>query len=55
MIADVLANLLQSEKYADNQDVMAEILEVLLVIVKELIEVLPACGSDVSPEGMNER
>lgn len=34
---------------------MAEILEVLLVIVKELIEVLPACGSDVSAEGMNER
>ena len=46
-IADVISNLLQSEKYSDNQDVMVEILELLHVIVKELIEVLPGCVSDV--------
>lgn len=51
--ADVIANLLQSEKYSDNQDVMVEILEVLHVIVKELIEALPGCTSDVN-DGMME-
>ena len=47
MIGDVIANLLQNETYAENQDVMVEIIEVLHVIVKELIESIPSCMNDV--------
>ena len=42
-VRSVLGNLITSEKYMDNVDVITEILDVLMIIVKELVEALPQC------------
>ena len=44
-----LGHLITSEQYVNNPDITTSILELLMVVVKELVEALPS----ISPNDMN--
>ena len=46
----MLGKLLQSGQYTENQDVMTALMDVLFVIVKEIVDVVPDLSSDVRDE-----
>ena len=53
-ILDMLGRLLQSGQYTDNQDVMTALMDVLFVIVKEIVDVVPELTGDVCCAMMND-
>ena len=48
----MLGKLLQSGQYTENQDVMTALMDVLFVIVKEIVDVVPELTGDVCCEMM---
>lgn len=42
-IPSVLGNLITTGRYTDNPDVVAEMLDTLMAIIKEMVEAIPAC------------